>query len=117
MRRGGSRPDDLDVCLNLRECPADVSVATVIEALADFAAARPELEVSHVRPQSILSDTSKDKNVDTAKVCVKVGDPLELVEVDVMPTIGEETYDEVDRVPTRDTRGTPEQAAPPRPED
>ena len=27
-----------------------------------------------------------------------------------MPTIGEETYDDPDRVPTRDVRGTAEQA-------
>ena len=27
-----------------------------------------------------------------------------------MPTIGEETYDDTDRVPTRDVRGTAEQA-------
>ena len=40
---------------------------------------------------TILSDTSKDKNVDTAKAHLTVGEAQERIEVDLMPTIGEET--------------------------
>ena len=71
-------------------------------------------QVHHVQIATILSDTSKDKNVDTAKAMMRVGGgggTAEKIEVDVMPTIGEEVYDETDRVPTRDVRGTPEQDA------
>ena len=35
----------------------------------------------------------------------------ERIEVDLMPTIGDEIYDEVNRVPIRDHRGTPQQDA------
>ena len=60
---------------------------------------------------NILSDTSKEKNIDTAKAHIGVGKPAVRIEVDFMPTIGEETYDDTDRVPTRDVRGTTEQDA------
>ena len=101
-------PDDLDISLCLRECPQDATLVAVMQGLPAFAQARPELRVGGVQVRVNLSDTSKDKNVDTAMVCVRVGG--EKVEVDLMPTIGEETYDASDRVPLRDTRGTAEQA-------
>ena len=49
-------------------------------------------QVHHVQIATILSDTSKDKNVDTAKAMMRVGEGGngEKIEVDVMPTIGEE---------------------------
>jgi uncharacterized membrane protein YgcG len=107
----GKPPDDLDLSLCLRDCDPSVSVATVMHGLPGFARERPELNVSSVAITTILSDTSKDKNVDTAKAHMLVGSPAERLEVDFMPTIGDETYDEFDRVPQRDVRGTPEQDA------
>uniref|UniRef100_A0A7S3TAI6 Poly A polymerase head domain-containing protein n=1 Tax=Emiliania huxleyi TaxID=2903 RepID=A0A7S3TAI6_EMIHU len=107
----GSVPDDLDLSLCLRECDPAVTVATVMHGLPGFALERPELNVSSVTITTILSDASKDKNVDTAKAHLVVGSPPERIEVDFMPTIGEETYDEFNRVPERDVRGTPEQDA------
>ena len=35
---------------------------------------------------------------------MRVGFPAERIEVDFMPTIGEEQYDDTDRVPLRDVR-------------
>ena len=107
----GKLPDDLDLSLCLRDCPPHVTVDSIIQALPAFATARPELCISSVQVTTILSDTSKDKNVDTAKVHLSVGNPPEKMEVDFMPTIGEETYDDTDRVPVRDVRGTAEQDA------
>lgn len=107
----GKTPDDLDLSLCLRECPPHVTIDSLLQELAGFAIRRPELNVSSVNVTTILSDTSKDKNVDTAKCHMYVGTPPERIEVDFMPTIGEETYDEKDRVPLRDVRGTPEQDA------
>lgn len=107
----GKQPDDLDLSLCLRECPPEVTLATVMDGMHAFAMSRPELEISTVQIATILSDVSKDKNVDTAKAHLGVGSPPIKVEVDFMPTIGEETYDDSDRVPMRDVRGTPEQDA------
>ena len=107
----GKQPDDLDLSLCLRECPPEVTLATVMDGMHAFAMSRPELEISTVQIATILSDISKDKNVDTAKAHLGVGSPPIKVEVDFMPTIGEETYDDSDRVPMRDVRGTPEQDA------
>lgn len=107
----GKEPDDLDLSLCLRECDPSVTVTTVMHGLHAFACERPELNVSAVTITTILSDASKDKNVDTAKAFMTVGSPPERLEVDFMPTIGDETYDEFDRVPERDVRGTPEQDA------
>ena len=110
----GKTPDDLDLSLCLRDCAPDVTIDSVMGGLSHFAAAHSEHCVTAVKVSTILSDASKDKNVDTAKALVTVGGGVgrpERVEVDFMPTIGEETYDESDRVPLRDVRGTPEQDA------
>ena len=112
----GKPPDDLDLSLCLRECDETVTIDSILNSLSAFAQERPELAVLGVDVTTILSDTSKDKNVDTAKahLLVQAGDGTaepERIEVDFMPTIGEETYDERDRVPIRDVRGTPEQDA------
>jgi len=107
----GKTPDDLDVSLCLRDCPPEVSINTIIAAMPEFALSRPDLAVSNVHITTILSDTSKDKNVDTAKAYFRIGDPSATLEIDFMPTIGEEQYDDTDRVPLRDVRGTPEQDA------
>jgi hypothetical protein len=107
----GKTPDDLDLSLDLHTCPPHVTIDSLLTDLVEFARKRPDLNVSSVNVTTILSDTSKDKNVDTAKAHLIVGSPPERIEVDFMPTIGEETYDERDRVPLRDVRGTPEQDA------
>lgn len=111
----GKRPDDLDISLCLRDCPEHVSIETIMWGLQQFANSRPDLAVSDVHIITILSDASKNKNVDTAKTYMTVhysgAHKPERIEVDFMPTIGAETYDEVDRVPVRDVRGTPEEDA------
>ena len=70
-------------------------LADAAEHAAGYAKRRPDLAVQGVNVTTILSDTSKDKNVDTAKANMVVGSPPERIEVDFMPTIGEETYEEV----------------------
>ena len=107
----GKTPDDLDLSLCLRECAPEVTIDSVLQGMHAFAKIRPELDISSVNVTTILSDISKDKNVDTAKAHMLVGSLAERVEVDFMPTIGEEHYDENDRVPLRDVRGSPEQDA------
>ena len=91
----GKTPDDLDLSLCLRDCAPDVTIDSVMGGLSHFAAAHSEHCVTAVKVSTILSDASKDKNVDTAKALVTVGGGVgrpERVEVDFMPTIGEETY-------------------------
>ena len=86
----GKTPDDLDLSLCLRDCPPEVTIDGVLKGLSAFAHCQPNLNVSSVNVTTILSDTSKDKNVDTAKAHLLVGSPAERIEVDFMPTIGEE---------------------------
>ena len=107
----GKKPDDLDISLCLRECDPSITVSGLLEGLDDFSQRHPEYNVSGVQFTTILSDASKDKNVDTVKAFLSVGTPAERLELDIMPTIGEERYDEVNRVPERDVRGTAEQDA------
>ena len=52
-----------------------------------FARRRPELNVSSVKVMNILSDASKEKNIDTAKAYLGVGEPAVRIEVDFVPTI------------------------------
>ena len=105
----GVPPDDLDLSICLRECAPGVTIATIVEGLPAFVARRPELDVAEVAISTALSDSAKGKAMDTAKVTVVTGS--ERLHVDFMPTIGLETYDDDDRVPVRDVRGTPEQDA------
>ena len=83
----GKAPDDLDVSLCLRECAPDVTLARIMELMEPFARRRPELNVSSVKVMNILSDASKEKNIDTAKAYLGVGEPVVRIEVDFMPTI------------------------------
>jgi hypothetical protein len=57
---------------------------------------RPALGVCDVELKTALSDASRAKAVDTAKLRMSVGG--ERLTVDVLPTIGLEVYDEGDRV-------------------
>ena len=71
----GKTPDDLDLSLCLRDCAPEVNIGSVMDGMEGFARSRPDLEVSSVQITTILSDTSKDKNVDTAKANMVVGSP------------------------------------------
>lgn len=106
----GKLPDDLDLTLCLQGCPAEVTVSGLLERLPDFAVSRPDLGIVEVKIATILSNESKDKQLDTFKA--HFVDPKGVkIEVDVMPTIGEEMYGDDNRIPIRDQRGTPEQDA------
>ena len=105
----GQPPQDLDISIDLRACPPDVSIGSLTAALPLYADKRPELGVCDVELKTALSDASRAKAVDTAKIRLSVGG--ERLTVDVMPTIGLEVYDEGDRVPRRDVRGSPQQDA------
>jgi hypothetical protein len=98
---------DLDLALCLRDCDEGVTVDTVVAAMPAFAARRPELAVEAVEIVTALSDAARSKTVDAAAVRMRIGDEWRLV--DIMPTIGEELYDESNRIPQRDGRGTAEQ--------
>jgi hypothetical protein len=92
----GKAPDDLDLSLALGACDPSVTIDSILHSMHSFALASPQLGVSQVNVTTILSDTSKDKNVDTAKAHMLVtplNAPPERIEVDFMPTIGEETCD------------------------
>ena len=69
----GKTPDDLDLSLCLRDCAPEVNIGSVMDGMEGFARSRPDLEVSSVQITTILSDTSKDKNIDTAKAHLGVG--------------------------------------------
>ena len=67
-----------------------------------------------IKVMNIVGDVAKNKQLDTAKAYFRLAVPYrggDSVEVDLLPTIGEEVYDAdaTNRVPSRDQRGTPEQ--------
>lgn len=109
----GKMPDDLDLAICLAECPADITVAALVERMPDFAVERPDLYIEQIKITTILSDEAKNKQLDTVKchfTVKKSSDDStslsERIEVDIMPTIGEEIYDDDTRVPRRNERGT-----------
>merc|ERR1719362_2703990 len=106
----GKEPDDLDLSLCLRGFPEETTVSGLLERIPAFAEANAELGIVEVKVATVLSDESKDKQLDTFKAHFR-NDAGQRIEVDFMPTIGEETYDEGSRVPVRYRRGTPEQDA------
>jgi len=106
----GKMPDDLDLSLGLWECPETVTVDGLLERSIGFAAARQDLGIVEVKTATILSNQSRNKQVDTFKGHF-TNEEGRKTEVDVMPTIGDEVYEDGDRVPVRDQRGTPEQDA------
>ena len=105
----GAPPADLDISVCLRQCGREVTIGSLTAELPRYARRRPELGVTDVELKTALSDASRAKAVDTAKVRLTVGGTR--LTVDMMPTIGEEVYDEGDRVPRRDQRGSPRQDA------
>ena len=111
----GKVPDDLDLAICLEGAPEGVTVASLLERVEAFAAARPDLAIERIQITTILSDESKSKQLDTVKVNFTVaedgGGDGGKIEVDVMPTIGEEVYEEGNRIPTRNQRGSIEEDA------
>lgn len=105
----GKEPDDLDLSLCLRDCAASVTVGDLLQRLPAFAASRPELGVAQVKLATILSNTAKDKNIDTFKAHFVDGAGKK-TEVDLMPTIGKEVAF-ADGKAARDLRGAPEDDA------
>lgn len=105
----GRTSQDLDLSLCLRECAEAVTIETVVEGMPAFAKLRPELAVTSVELIGQLSKAAQGKSMDSAQVRLTVCDHA--VTIDMLPTIGDETYDETDRIPHRDVRGTPEQDA------
>lgn len=104
----GKEPDDLDLSVCLRESPEGVTVSGLMEQLPGYATSHPDLGIAEVKVATILSNESKDKQLDTFKAHFLDFDGKK-IEVDVMPTIGEETYTDESRTPIRDQRGTAEQ--------
>ena len=100
----GRASDDLDLALCLRSCAEAVTIDTVVAGMPAFARSRPDLAVEAVEIVTGLSDAARSKSVDAAAVRMLIAHEWRLV--DVMPTIGEEVYDESDRIPHRDARGT-----------
>ena len=103
----GRTSGDLDLALCLRECPEDVTIGTIIGGMPAFALRRPELAIEAVEIVTALSGAARGKSIDAAAVRMRLDDEWRVV--DFMPTIGQERYDEGDRVPMRDGRGTLEE--------
>ncbi|CAJ1424303.1 unnamed protein product, partial [Effrenium voratum] len=106
----GKEPDDLDLSLCLRDCPEEVTVASLLDEMKTYVESRPEFGITEFKNATILSNESKDKQLDTFKAHFTNQDGVK-TEVDVMPTIGEEKYCDDNRIPIRDQRGLPEEDA------
>jgi len=106
----GKEPDDLDISLCLRDCQEEVTVAGLLQLIGSYVEKRPEFGIMEFKNATILSNESKDKQLDTFKAHFTNKDGVK-TEVDVMPTIGEEKYSEDTRIPIRDQRGKPEEDA------
>jgi tRNA nucleotidyltransferase/poly(A) polymerase len=107
----GKVPDDLDLAICLAECSEQINVSLLVDGMPAFALEHPEYLVKEIRVTTILSDESKAKQLDTAKcnfdvIVDTVAGTVKRIEVDIMPTIGEEIYSEHSRVPVRNERGT-----------
>lgn len=106
----GKEPDDLDLSLCLRDCAAEVTVATLLHVMESYVGNHPEFGFAIFKNATILSNESKDKQLDTFKAHFTNTEGVK-TEVDVMPTIGEEKYEGDSRIPIRDQRGSPEEDA------
>ena len=105
----GRKSDDLDLSLCLRELHPNITIDTVACGMPDFALERPDLGIEQVEVITCLSEASRGKSVDAAQVRITISSWEEPTIVDLMPTIGKETYDANDRIPRRDVRGTAEE--------
>eukprot|EP00930_Biecheleria_cincta_P074299 TRINITY_DN61501_c0_g1_i1.p1 TRINITY_DN61501_c0_g1~~TRINITY_DN61501_c0_g1_i1.p1 ORF type:complete len:694 (-),score=139.06 TRINITY_DN61501_c0_g1_i1:304-2385(-) len=106
----GKEPDDLDLSLCLRDCAAEITVATLLHLMESYVEKHPEFGITTFKNATILSNESKDKQLDTFKAHFTNTEGIK-TEVDVMPTIGEEKYEGDSRIPIRDQRGSPEEDA------
>uniref|UniRef100_A0A7S3PK47 Poly A polymerase head domain-containing protein n=1 Tax=Aplanochytrium stocchinoi TaxID=215587 RepID=A0A7S3PK47_9STRA len=107
-------PDDLDISICLIGCDEYVTVECILDELCKFALEHEHIYgFNRVQVASIVGDVSKNKMLDTAKAILHSNkDGIDhRLEIDLMPTIGEEVYEEANRIPVRDQRGTPEQDA------
>jgi hypothetical protein len=111
----GKVPDDLDISICLQKCAVGVTVTLILEELESFIEKVGAETYGFESYKSVVmkSDTTKCKQLDTAKAVFHFGKDEPSVEVDVMPTIGEEIYEEDggNRVPTRNERGSPQEDA------
>ena len=123
----GRSSNDLDLTLDLRVCAPDVTVDVVAAGMPEFAASRVGGRIVSVELVTALSETSRNKAVDAAQVRMRISrggvgggsegsaaeeeEAVDEVLVDLMPTIAREVYDELDRIPRREGRGTPRQDA------
>mmetsp|Transcript_43852 Transcript_43852/g.82258 ORF Transcript_43852/g.82258 Transcript_43852/m.82258 type:complete len:690 (+) Transcript_43852:80-2149(+) len=106
----GREPDDLDLSVCLQGTPEEVTVAGLMENVPAFAKEHPELSILNVTVTGILANEGKNKMIDSFK-SLFVNKREQRIEVDVMPTIGEEFYEQGSRVPFRDHRGSAEEDA------
>eukprot|EP00966_Prymnesium_polylepis_P172522 3990090-Prymnesium_polylepis.1 len=107
----GRLSDDLDLALCLIRCPPDVTIQTIARGMVAFAGRHrcdvgTGCTIDGAEVVTSLSEAARDKGLDTAQMCITFGD--ESCHVDLMPTVGMETYDGDDRIPVRDARGTVE---------
>ena len=86
----GKISDDLDLSLRLARCDPELTITEVASGMPEFAASRPDLAVDGVAVISALSDTARDKGIDAAQLCMTI-DGVSL-NIDLMPTVGAETY-------------------------
>jgi hypothetical protein len=113
----GRVSSDLDLSLGLTRCPRNVTVADIFDddLVQNFCDLNPHLAISSATvPNSgnKKSAAAEMKAVDAVQLRLVIcGEESEnaVIELDLLPTIGSEVYDEGDRVPKRDGRGTAEQ--------
>mmetsp|Transcript_18615 Transcript_18615/g.30370 ORF Transcript_18615/g.30370 Transcript_18615/m.30370 type:complete len:683 (+) Transcript_18615:188-2236(+) len=114
----GTVPDDLDISLCLVDCESTVTVGWILGNMKEFIAdlgldyVSKVYDITSFKTVEILGDESKNKQLDTAKGVFGIAGCGQSIDIDLMPTIGEEAYDSAHhRIPSRDQRGTPEQDA------
>lgn len=106
----GRVSSDLDLSLCLARCPSNVTVAAIAGGMDEYCRQHPDLGINCIDVVSCLSDGAERKAVDAAQICIAMdGDDRNNIYVDLLPTIGAEEYDEIDRIPRRDQRGSAEE--------
>ncbi len=115
-------PDDLDVSLCLLDCNRNITVEYILNQLQEFLPIFQTLNnnynyitIQEIKIVTVLSHESKEKKIDTSKAIFYLQEMkssnknscCRRIEVDFMPTIGEEIYNNKNRIPTRNHRGTP----------
>lgn len=106
----GYEPDDLDLTVDLRSCSNETTIMGLLHKLDDFAKQQPHLGIREVDIKTHFSQEAVKKQIDAFKAEFH-NDRGQKSEVDVLPTCGEEVYEEGSRTPYRDWRASPEQDA------